>query len=490
MLNMNNWETKNVDVINDIHLDPKNIRIENSEELSEDDLMDELFKYYKVMDLVKSIVTDGFLTIEQLIVVERNGILYVAEGNRRTAALKAIQRPELAPHKFRNSIKRLTNNMDISSLGQISVRKAPSQDAADHVIAILHTSKQRLAWGPIQQAEFFMKKMNEGKKAQDLIDEYPNIDVPALITRGQIIKLIKSVEYGDEQIRKYVYGNKFSFSTLERLYSRPDFLKVIGVEVTKTGEVEPSISAHLFSKILTKVISDVLNKKIDTRKLNKGKEQEEYVRSLRELKDTITNSSDYKEEERLSLTSKPKNKSVERKRKASNSPLGEVIPGLENEGKSSIDSPKKPAQSHSKLDMGDINIPDNYPLPIKKIHEELKNINFKKFPNATADLLRTYLEKMIKSYADISSKKIPDKNNRGFVQLDACLIWLESEFKAGHKKGYIQSINKLRGIKNNSFVESKEHLDALNHNFLISADPQDVTYIWDTMKEIVKGIFR
>ena len=97
---------------------------------------------------------------------------------------------------------------------------------------------------------------------------------------------------------------------------------------------------------------------------------------------------------------------------------------------------------------------------------------------------------MIKSYADISSKKIPDKNNRGFVQLDACLIWLESEFKAGHKKGYIQSINKLRGIKNNSFVESKEHLDALNHNFLISADPQDVTYIWDTMKEIVKGIFR
>ena len=101
MLNMNNWETKNVDVINDIHLDPKNIRIENSEELSEDDLMDELFKYYKVMDLVKSIVTDGFLTIEQLIVVERNGILYVAEGNRRTAALKAIQRPELAPHKFR-----------------------------------------------------------------------------------------------------------------------------------------------------------------------------------------------------------------------------------------------------------------------------------------------------------------------------------------------------------------------------------------------------
>ena len=51
--------------------------------------MDELFKYYKVMDLVKSIVTDGFLTIEQLIVVERNGILYVAEGNRRTAALKS-----------------------------------------------------------------------------------------------------------------------------------------------------------------------------------------------------------------------------------------------------------------------------------------------------------------------------------------------------------------------------------------------------------------
>ena len=115
--------------------------------------------------------------------------------------------------------------------------------------------------------------------------------------------------------------------------------------------------------------------------------------------------------------------------------------------------------------MDGINIPNSYPDPIKKIHKELEMINFKNFPNATTDLLRTYLEKIIKSYADISSKKIPNKNNQGFVQLDACLIWLESEFKAGPKKGYIQSINKLRGIKNNSFVESKEHLDALNHNF-------------------------
>ena len=467
MLNMNNWETKNIDVINDIYLDPKNIRIGNSEDLSEDDLMDELFKYYKVMDLVKSIVTDGFLTIEQLIVVERNGILYVAEGNRRTAALKAIQNPELAPRKFRNSIKKLTNNIDISGLGQISVIKAPSQDDADRVIATLHTSKQRLPWGPVQQAEFFMRKMDEG-----------------------IIKLIKSVEYSDEQILKYVHGNKFSFSTLERLYKRSDFLEVIGVEVTKTGEIEPSISAHLFSKILAKIINDVLNKEIDTRKLNKGKEQEKYVDSLREFKSSIVESPDYKEGEKLTLTSKPKNKSVGRKRKASGSPLGEMIPGLENEGKSSIDSPKKPTQSPSKLNMDGINIPNNYPDPIKKIHKELETINFKNFPNATTDLLRTYLEKIIKSYADISSKKIPNKNNQGFVQLDACLIWLESEFKAGPKKGYIQSINKLRGIKNNSFVESKEHLDALNHNFLISADPQDVTYIWDTMKEIVKGIFR
>lgn len=490
MLNMNNWETKNIDVINDIYLDPKNIRIGNSEDLSEDDLMDELFKYYKVMDLVKSIVTDGFLTIEQLIVVERNGILYVAEGNRRTAALKAIQNPELAPRKFRNSIKKLTNNIDISGLGQISVIKAPSQDDADRVIATLHTSKQRLPWGPVQQAEFFMRKMDEGKTAQDLIDEYPNINVPALITRGQIIKLIKSVEYSDEQILKYVHGNKFSFSTLERLYKRSDFLEVIGVEVTKTGEIEPSISAHLFSKILAKIINDVLNKEIDTRKLNKGKEQEKYVDSLREFKSSIVESPDYKEGEKLTLTSKPKNKSVGRKRKASGSPLGEMIPGLENEGKSSIDSPKKPTQSPSKLNMDGINIPNSYPDPIKKIHKELETINFKNFPNATTDLLRTYLEKIIKSYADISSKKIPNKNNQGFVQLDACLIWLESEFKAGPKKGYIQSINKLRGIKNNSFVESKEHLDALNHNFLISADPQDVTYIWDTMKEIVKGIFR
>lgn len=142
--------------------------------------------------------------------------------------------------------------------------------------------------------------------------------------------------------------------------------------------------------------------------------------------------------------------------------------------------------------MDGINIPDNYPVPIKKIHEELKNINFKKFPNATADLLRTYLEKMIKSYADINSKNITSRNNNGFVQLDACLIWLENEFKAMGKNDYIQPINKFRNVKKNrySFVETKEHLDALNHNFMVKANPQEVADIWDTLKEIVKRILR
>src|SRR5690606_3973895 len=47
-------------------------------------------------ELIQSISTSGYINIEPIIVIERNGRLAVLEGNRRLAAVKALRDPELA----------------------------------------------------------------------------------------------------------------------------------------------------------------------------------------------------------------------------------------------------------------------------------------------------------------------------------------------------------------------------------------------------------
>ena len=67
---------------------------------------------------------------------------------------------------------------------------------------------------------------------------------------------------------------------------------------------------------------------------------------------------------------------------------------------------------------------------IGMILSELSMINVNRFPNATFDLLRTFLEKTIKAYAAKLGQEIKKSSNQsGFVYLSNALIWLEEYVK-------------------------------------------------------------
>jgi len=285
---MTTWTDVEVDVVDDLHLDPRNVRLETPEGVPESDLIQDLFSNEKALDLVNGIAKVGWLTHEVPIVVERDGKYVVVEGNRRVAALKAVQNPYLAP-EYQARISKLTQSIpSLESLRKIPVKVAPSQDEADQVVAALHTGNQRFAWTPSRQAAFFQAQIDGGKTTEQLLAQYPLIDVMRFVTRSRILGLFRSVDYRDAELKDYVkHRRRFPVSTLARLYDNEEFLNLAGIRVDEQeGDVNLTTSAEVFREIAEKIVDDIKERKINTRVLNSTK-SDSYKQYMSDLRETL-----------------------------------------------------------------------------------------------------------------------------------------------------------------------------------------------------------
>lgn len=499
---MSTWEEITVDIVNGVRLDPRNVRLDLPEGVPESDIVQDLFTNEKALALVEGIAKVGLLTHEVPIVVERDGELTVVEGNRRVAALKAIQNPYLAPdHQAR--ISKLAQAVpDRDALRRITVKKAPSQDDADQLIAALHTGNQRVAWSPARQAAFFQAQLDAGKTAEQLIAQYPTIDVRKFITRSKLLELFRTVEYADPALRDYVHKRRFPVSTLARLYENDKFLELVGISLGDQADtVTLATSPAVFARVATKIIGDIRDGNINTRTLNKTS-SERYVEYMDELRDLL-----HEYDESIANSDESAPDSAATGSHSSGSTSGSQRNPEEGSSQSEGDergpesgSSKTPDSGSDKakpfpakrnyLNTDNLLVPASFPPSIHEIVKELGAINIQRFPNATLDLLRTFLEKTIKAYAEVLGKDIKkDSNEKGFVYLSNCLVWLETHFKSTGQTAYIQAVQKIRSARF-GFAGSKGHLDAVNHNHHIFASPDDVREAWATIEGVMKAVLK
>lgn len=497
MIDMSKWDEMVVDVVNDLHLDPRNVRLDIPDGVPESDIVQDLFTNEKALSLVEGIARIGLLTHEVPIVVDRDGQLIVVEGNRRVAALKAIQNPYLAPdHQAR--ISRFAQIVpDRDAVRRITVKKAPSQDDADQLIAALHTGNQRVAWTPARQAAFFQAQLDAGKSPDHLIAQYPTVDVRKFITRSRILELFRNVAYDDPSLGDYARKRRFPVSTLARLYENDKFLDLVGIRVENgTGEVSLRSSPATFKRVATKIVSDIRDGEINTRSLNKTS-SDRYVEYMDELRDLLN---EQHPEDDVPADEPSGNPSSSGSRAGGGTGHGASggSPGSEAAGggqfDESTDSGKDKAKPFPKkrnyLNTDNLTVPSAFPASIHEIVKELSALNIQRFPNATLDLLRTFLEKTIKAYAEVLGEDIrKGSNEKGFVFLSNCLVWLEDHFRTTGMTAYIQPVQKIRGGRY-GFVGSKEHLDATNHNHHIFATPDDVRESWATIEGIMKAALK
>ncbi len=494
MINMATWEELTVDIVNGVRLDPRNVRLDIPDGVPESDIVQDLFTNEKALNLVEGITKVGLLTHEVPIVVERDGTLVVVEGNRRVAALKAIQNPYLAPdHQAR--ISKLAQSIESrDELRQITVKKAPTQDDADQLIAALHTGNQRVAWSPARQAAFFQAQLDGGKTAEQLVAQYPTIDVRKFITRSKILGLFRGVSFADPSLRDYVNRRRFPVSTLARLYENDKFLQLAGIEIDSgTGNVELRSSRVLFERLATKIVSDIRDGAINTRVLNRTS-GERYVAYMDELRDLLNEYEDSTADHSASHESSSSNAGSAGSNHKEGGPNGEHRDGdqtsSDTESDAGSDKAKPFPRKRNYLNTDNLTVPTTFPASIHEIVKELSAINIQRFPNATLDLLRTFLEKTIKAHAEVLGEDIKKgSNEQGFVYLSNCLVWLEEHFKTTGQTAFIQPVQKIRGGRY-GFVGSKAHLDATNHNHHIFATPDDVRECWATIEGVMKAVLK
>lgn len=481
MINMENWPTIRVNVMSDIYLDPHNIRLDISDNVPESDIIQDLFNNEKALDLVKNIVELGFLTYETPVVLKRGKKLVVIEGNRRIAALKAIQNPYLVP-AYQPKIVKIVQNIsdkDRDSLRFITVREAPSQDEADRLIAALHTGNTRRPWSPTRQAAFFQAQLDSGKTPKELIENYPTIDVRSFITRSYILDIFRNVNYDDATLSDYTRKGKFPISTLARLYDNNEFLNIAGINVhNDTGVAELVSDPTTFKVIATKVVQDMKDHIIDTRKLNK-RTGKNYINYMNDIKKLLTDGNINKNKKQNTFTADTNENLIEAKQ--------------ENQQIKSKIKKQFNNRNNRFLDTNGLLVPSDFPNSISSILQEVSELDINKFPNATLDILRTLLEKTIKAYIDVSGggiENVNKKRNNGYIYLNDCLIWLENHFKDNGKKALIQPITKIRTerFELHGFVGTQTHLNSVNHNHLICVSAQDVRSSWLTIQVVLKAI--
>lgn len=506
MIDMSTWEELVVDVVDELHLDPNNVRIEQLEGVPEADIIHDLFSTEKAFALVEGIVKVGLLTHEVPIVVRRKKKLIVVEGNRRVAALKAIQNPYLAP-EYQARITKLTQTLpDLNALRKITVKRAPNQDEADQVIAALHTGNQRVAWGPLRQAAFFQAQIDSGKTPEQLIAQYPTIDVKKFVIRSRILNLFRAVRYKDPALVDYISRRRFPVSTLARLYDNDEFLRLAQIEVDEpSATVTLRSSRSEFARLAEKIVADISDNEINTRVLNKTSLQsyKDYMDDLRNLLNEAVEESDDEDEESTDTPpalSPPASGggAVSSQGAGGNSAgdSGSTSPrdgnkeGVKEKGESpASEKPKKKQRNF--LNTEQLQVPDVFPESIRAIFGELSTLNIQRFPNAALDLLRTFLEKVIKAYAESLNENIRNTSNQnGFVQLGHCLIWLEEYLKTNNKTAYLQVISKIRGNRIGDYIMTVDHMNAINHNHQVFASADEVRSCWDGMLGLIKVMLK
>jgi hypothetical protein len=452
-----NWPRQTLKV-SDLFLDPENIRLQVEVKSPQQSLINDLFINENAMQVLESIANNGFFPDEVPVVVKENGKVFTIEGNRRVAALKALARPELVPSK-EPEIKELAK-VARPIIDELEVVVAPDRASVRHFLASKHTQSTRRPWRPLRQAYFYKAELERGKTVENLRTEYPGVDIEKFLRLINIHKIAKSLTYDSDQVAKRVRNERrFPATTIERLYEDKQVRNFLGFDFDKDGEVKIGIDRKEFEKGFKKVLQDVTGGfasgfgTVDSRTLNDEKQRSKYLASF--PKSEIPN----RAKGSRTFTSKDFKEREPAKSKARTRLAPHDIPyGLKSAG-------------------------------VRRMLSELQEIDYRKFPNASHDLLRSFLECSLKAYFEQHGKTVKTTRTGGYVFLDDVLNEFINEMKTAKHHRLQQVASRIKGNANMTSY-STLFLNATNHNPDVFATPEEVAQAWDAMEPLFRHIFQ
>lgn len=277
------WQTKPIS-IKSLHLDHKNPRLGRERtSRAPREIVQYLFDHDKAMEVASSIAGRGYFANEPLLAVRENGQLVVVEGNRRLAALKALQEPGLLSGPAVRQIQRLAQKIaDPQSIASVPVTIAPSRRATDRLLAGRHIGTPVLAWVAENRASFILDKLEEGYTNEGLRDQlgFTLADIQGARQTRAIADMARSLELPEEIKAKLDAPRASVFTTLERVFDSTVGRRYLFIEPDPEHGVRGLTTKKEFLRGFTKLVSDIALGKASSRSLNKNEDIEKYFKKL------------------------------------------------------------------------------------------------------------------------------------------------------------------------------------------------------------------
>lgn len=192
-----------------------------------------------------------------------DGRFIVKDGNRRTAAIKALMKPSLIPREFegmRNKFKKMSEGLDRSMFKSILCTVFDNEEEADRWVKLNHHGVQggigQKGWGPVQ-------KMRDD------------------VNHGSNSYTLELFEFWQGNSGEPLNEDTFNISAFQRLVPNTEFNKYVNLD-RKEGKIVRSYSIDETIRLMKPMIDDILSGAMDTRKLGTSEHVNAYVREISE----------------------------------------------------------------------------------------------------------------------------------------------------------------------------------------------------------------
>jgi uncharacterized membrane protein YgcG len=224
-----------------LRLDLENYRIPIAPD-DEDAALNYLFASEDVLEQIKLFLRDGYFDNEVPIAVQEDGAYVILEGNRRVSALKAIAKPAIVPaHQAQVEELRTRYATEVPNLPKkIRVIVVPNRAAARKHIARLHTGLSKRRWSRDQQANYYFSFLGPGVTVRDLKALYPDVEIVRFLRMVAVRRFLTGVKFRDSALREYVASADLTMSSFEYAYRNAAIAAAIGVKFDADGRIEPA----------------------------------------------------------------------------------------------------------------------------------------------------------------------------------------------------------------------------------------------------------
>jgi hypothetical protein len=436
---------KTIDLkIADLTLDMKNPRM--PEQFSEMDAFEAILKNQgrKLIALAEDIAEYGLSPVDRMMVIEdkKSNRYYSLEGNRRTAALRLLNTPNLVddldvPTSIKKRIKEIASKFDPESVEPISAVEMPNRESARRWIRLRHNGE------------------NDGRGIVDWTGFQSG--------RFENTQAFQLLEFAKEKLGlpEGTVTETFPITTFERLIESPTVRDAIGLDLSG-GQLFFTRPISQVKKPLTKIITDLGQKLIKVDKVKTVEHQKEYLATF--SKDEL--------------------------------PAGDKLKKPQSLADAAKIQPAKPMPaSKPKGPLERINIVPkevNYMITPEKPQQafyELKRLNVDRLPLSGAIMLRLFVELTVDHYLnkhgggiylkDASGKHVKDGGGQLIAKkLKTRITETIDGLKASHPAEKQKLNSALKFLTNKERVFSIQALHEYTHNNYTIPDSKDLKIIW------------